>query len=481
MKILGKKISLCKLLVPCILFSIIISAQGITPPLEKIHKFQTDFSSGNYLPQGCVYSFVNTSKDTLLDKKECTNFFHNSYTSSSLSWINVTPSSQTVSENSFFTIQIFVVPSESIAGVQMEFIFNPNLILVDSIFEGDLFQGYSNYFQPGIIDNINGSIRNVFNVILSPQDGVSTPGTFATIKLLSKNINGTSPLNLSNIMIGNPSAIQVPTRVTNGSVIVSVQDPHNPEITNISTYHRKGNNIVNITCTAKDNQAIKAVNASITNPSGMNTQVPMNRYRNTDIYYLNLSYPNFGAYYFSLIAEDISGNTQYSNLWIIFRFHLSQGWNLITIPLQNNYTASSLFREIGDTCDSIVKWDPLTQTYHSHPTGTFIDDFPIIPRWGYFIHVWNNTHFTLTGNILQSIPVLLIKGYNLIGWHKQSAINADSLLGSITGCDSVSTWNPLTGVYRSYLSNSSSDSFNITSGDGAFVHLQQNIHWQQGQ
>ncbi|GEM_PF-6044016 len=480
MKILGEKISLCKLLVGCILFCIINSAHGITPPLEEIIKSQTDFSSGNYPLQVHTTSLINNSRDIPLDKNDFTNFFPISYTSKSSSWINVTPYSQIVSENSFFTIHIYVVPGESIAGVQMELVFNPNLIAVDSIFEGDLFQGYPNYFHPGIIDNVNGSIRGVFNVILSPQDGVSTPGTFVTIKLLSKNNNGTSPLNLSNIVIGNPSALQVPTRVTNASVKISVQDPHSPEISNISIYRTKGNNVVNITCTAKDNQGIKTVNASILDPYSLSTNLSLNRYGDTDIYYLNISYPNFGAYYFSLKAEDLSGNTQYSNLWIIFQFRLSQGWNLITISLQSNYTASSLSRAIGDTCDSIVGWDSLNQTYHSHPTGTFINDFPVMPRRGYFIHVWNTTLFTLSGNPLQPIPVSLIKGYNLIGWHKQSMVTADSLLGSITGCDAVSTWNPLTGTYRSYLNNNASDSFNITNGDGVFVHLLQDTQWQQG-
>jgi len=481
MKILGEKFSLCKLVISCILFCSISSAQGITPPLETIHTFQPDFISGNCLPQGHTASLLNTSRDTLQDTNEVTHCFQNNYIHSSLSWINVTPLSQTVSENSFFTIKISVVPGEFIAGVQMELIFNPNLILVDSILEGDLFQEYSNYFNPGIIDNINGSIKNVFNVILSPHNGVSTPGTFATIRLKSKNSNGISSLNLSNIMLGNPSALPVPTRVTNGSVIVSAQDSCNPEISNISIYHTKGNNIVNITCTATDNQGIKTVNASIITPSNTRIHYSMTRYGKTDIYYLNLSYPNCGAYYFSVIAEDLSGSTQQSHVRTIYRFCLSQGWNLITIPLQSNYTASSLSREIGKTCDSIVEWNPLTQAYSSHPAGTFIDDFPILPQQGFFIHVWNNTHFILSGHLLQSQTLSLTKGYNLIGWYTQSTITAGSLLDSITGCDSVSTWNPLTGAYRTYLDNNSSNPFTITSGDGVFIHLQQDTTWQQGQ
>jgi hypothetical protein len=416
-----------------------------------------------------------------MDKNESPYLFHANYKSSSPSWINITPLSQTISKNTFFTIQVSVAPSETIAGVQMELLFNPALIMVDSISEGDLFQKYSNYFHPGIIDNTNGSIRNVFTVILSPGDGVSTPGTFVTIKFISKNTNGTSPLNLSNIMIGNPSALQVPARSTNGSVIVSAQDLYNPEISNISIYPTKISNFVNITCTAKDNQGIKTIYASIINPSGMSTNLSLNHYENTDIYYLNLSYPNFGAYYFSLIAEDLSGNKHYSPFYLIFRFRLFQGWNLITIPIQSNYTASFLSQALGDTCDSIVAWDPLNQTYMSHPTGTSINVFPIIPGQGYFIHVWNTTHFTLTGNPLEPLSVSLIKGYNLIGWHTQSMVSADSLLGSITGCDTVSIWNPLTGSYRTYQSNQSSDPFNIIIGEGVFAYLLKDTQWHPGQ
>jgi len=139
--------------------------------------------------------------------------------------IEVIPSSLIIEGETSFTISINVTPHKSIAGVQMELIFNPNLILVDSILEGDLFQDYSNYFNPGIIDNSNGSIKNVFNVILSPHNGVSTPGTFATIRLQSKNIEGTSPINLTNVMIGNPSALPVEYILINGSVSIIPYPP----------------------------------------------------------------------------------------------------------------------------------------------------------------------------------------------------------------------------------------------------------------
>jgi len=414
-----------------------------------------------------------------MDTNNCTHLSQNSYRSSSPSWINITPRSQIISENTFFTIQVSVSPSETIAGVQMEFLFNPALITVESISEGDLFTEYSYYFNQGIIDNTKGSIRNIFTVILSPGDGISTPGTFVTIKCLSKNTNGTSPLNLSNIMIGNPSALQVPTRSTNGSVKISVKDPHNPEISNISIYPTKKSNFVNITCNARDNQGIKTIYASIANPSSMSTNFSLNLYGNTDIYYLNLSYPDFGAYHFSVIVEDLYGNTECTPSYIIFRFYLSQGWNLINIPLQSNYTASSLSQAIGDTCDSIVAWDSLSQTYTPHPTGTFINVFSIIPGRGYFIHVWNTTNFTLAGNHLQPLSVSLLKGYNLIGWYTPSIVSADSLLDQITGCDTISTWNHLTGSYRTYQRNNSLDSFDITSGEGVFVYLLQDTQWHQ--
>jgi hypothetical protein len=125
-----------------------------------------------------------------------------------------------------FTVDITVQPNNSIAGVQFNLSFNPSLVTVNSIKEGNLFkQGSANtYFYPGQIDNTAGTITSVFGTIIGPSKTVATTGTFATITLTAKTISGICPLSLSKVVVGNVNAQSVPLQVINGQVTVIVSN-----------------------------------------------------------------------------------------------------------------------------------------------------------------------------------------------------------------------------------------------------------------
>lgn len=141
--------------------------------------------------------------------------------------VTVSPPPGAVSPGSAFTATVVVVPSAAIAGMQFDLAFNPSLVSVTSVQEGPLLNqgGASTFFNPGIIDNEDGTITGVFGAIISPGSSVSVQGTFATITLTARSASGNCPLSLSNVVVGDTSGTPVTVTVTSGSVSIVNQAP----------------------------------------------------------------------------------------------------------------------------------------------------------------------------------------------------------------------------------------------------------------
>src|SRR4030042_822278 len=93
-----------------------------------------------------------------------------------------------------FTVEIVVAPGPAIAGAQFDLTFNPVVVAVSNVAEGNLFSqgGASTYFSSGTIDNTGGTVSGVVGVITSPGQSVSAAGTFAIITLTART-GGISP------------------------------------------------------------------------------------------------------------------------------------------------------------------------------------------------------------------------------------------------------------------------------------------------
>ncbi len=120
------------------------------------------------------------------------------------------------------TIGINVTPNNAIAGMQFNLSYNPNIITVDNVTEGNLLNqgGASTYFNAGQIDNIAGTITGVFGVIISPGQTVAQAGTFAVITMRAGSAGGSCPLTLSYVVVGDVAGNSVPVTVNNGTVNV---------------------------------------------------------------------------------------------------------------------------------------------------------------------------------------------------------------------------------------------------------------------
>jgi hypothetical protein len=116
-----------------------------------------------------------------------------------------------------FTVNITVAPGTTpIAGVQFDLAFNPSLVTVNNVAEGNLLSqgGSSTYFVSGTIDNIAGTISGVAGAITTPGQSVAAPGTFAVITMTASAQGGTSSLTLSNVVVGDVNGQPVQITVT---------------------------------------------------------------------------------------------------------------------------------------------------------------------------------------------------------------------------------------------------------------------------
>ena len=122
-----------------------------------------------------------------------------------------------------FTVDIVVNPAAAIAGVQFDLAFDPSLVTVDSVAEGNLLSqnGASTYFSPGAIDNVAGTITGVAGAITTPGQTVSTAGTFATITLTAGDGGGNCSLTLSGVVVGDINGQSVPVSVVSGQVAIN--------------------------------------------------------------------------------------------------------------------------------------------------------------------------------------------------------------------------------------------------------------------
>jgi hypothetical protein len=141
--------------------------------------------------------------------------------------VSIATPSQSIDPGQQFTVSISVVPGTAIAGMQFDLSFDPSLVTVESVKEGDLLGqgGASTFFNSGKIDNQAGTVAGVFGAITSPGESVSTQGAFATITLTAKTQGESWPLSLSDVIVGD---------MDGNSVSVSLDDhgsPSDPEAT----------------------------------------------------------------------------------------------------------------------------------------------------------------------------------------------------------------------------------------------------------
>ena len=149
---------------------------------------------------------------------------------------------------------------------------------------------------------------------------------------------------------------------------------------------------------------------------------------------------------------------------------LYRDYNLITIPVENDFMASTLAEEIQG-CISISRFDVEEQTYKTYIVGGpggF--DFPIEDGIGYFVLTSTGSLLTLDDVPLENVQVDLVEGYNLLGHYEEQATSASEVFRTTQGCVEVKAFDAENQVDLVYDSPDDQD-FVISRGMGYFVKI----------
>ena len=137
--------------------------------------------------------------------------------------VSIDPSSQTVSSGESFTVNVSCAPGQPIKSFEFRLSFNASLLQVNSVTEGDIFDGYDTFFNAGTINNTTGTVVDIYGLIMG-SGNVTGSGTFVTISCTAKDVSGTSTLALSSVGVTNETAY-VSITVNNGTVQVDATAP----------------------------------------------------------------------------------------------------------------------------------------------------------------------------------------------------------------------------------------------------------------
>ena len=131
------------------------------------------------------------------------------------------------------SVFVNITPNNAIAGAQFTLNFNPSILTANGVTEGNMLKqgGASTYFLPGQIDNQNGKVTGVAVAITGPGQTVSGAGTLAVIAMTAKYTSGTSPLNLTSVIVGDMSGKAVPANGPPGrSPLLAPQYQRRPQV-----------------------------------------------------------------------------------------------------------------------------------------------------------------------------------------------------------------------------------------------------------
>ncbi|EMR74674.1 PDK repeat-containing protein [Thermoplasmatales archaeon SCGC AB-540-F20] len=143
--------------------------------------------------------------------------------------VSLSPSSQTVSSEDTFNVNVSCVPGQPIRAFEFRLSFNPSLLQVNSVTEGNIFSEYNTYFNSGTIDNNAGTIADVYNLIIG-SGNVSDSGTFVTISFTAtKDSSGTSSLDINDVGVTDETGY-VSIEVSDGSITVQGTNLPSPPV-----------------------------------------------------------------------------------------------------------------------------------------------------------------------------------------------------------------------------------------------------------
>lgn len=161
---------------------------------------------------------------------------------------------------------------------------------------------------------------------------------------------------------------------------------------------------------------------------------------------------------------------------------LTNGWNLISLPLQpSNHAITTVLSGISGKYSAVWGWDASSQTWRSYfPSNPGFSNLSTMDSGnGYWLYMTSPATLSVSGST-PSKTISLLNQWNLVGYNGASQISITSALSSINGKYlSAWAWNSSTQAYQSYIPSNPGFS-NLTTmdtGRGYWIYATQNTSW----
>jgi uncharacterized repeat protein (TIGR01451 family) len=168
-------------------------------------------------------------------------------------------------------------------------------------------------------------------------------------------------------------------------------------------------------------------------------------------------------------AEEVSADTTES-----YTLTLSQGWNLISIPVKPADTSiKAVLAPIDGKYTDVAAWNGNWE-YRSYAYGDWFGNLAAIePKRGYWLYMKEPAELKVTGTADYDHSISLYAGWNLIGSTSREPAALNTALASVEGkYIDVATWNNGRWVYRSYAYGDWFGDLNtIEPGKGYWVNM----------
>jgi general secretion pathway protein D len=132
--------------------------------------------------------------------------------------VSIQPSVSIPGVGETFDVLVEISSLSDLYAFQFDISFDPAILSAIDVTEGSFLPGGGfTFFIPGSIDNIGGSISFTADILLTAVSGVSGSGTLADLQFQALTV-GTSPVNLSNVILLDSNLSDIPYNTSNGSV-----------------------------------------------------------------------------------------------------------------------------------------------------------------------------------------------------------------------------------------------------------------------
>ena len=168
---------------------------------------------------------------------------------------------------------------------------------------------------------------------------------------------------------------------------------------------------------------------------------------------------------------------------------LEPGWNLISIPVNTaNSAVAFVLESISGHYKSVWffdAWHGVWRRYMADPADTFSDLGSIEPGKGYWVEITDPVVLTLNGTEVATKPVMLRRGWNLVGFNSLVSLPVGKALSSIDGkYDSVWFYDIKLGRWVKYTTGGqdfTDELKTLKPGQGYWVHAITECVWEVNQ